>query len=319
MASNDSEKRNKAVHSLWKGNLLRKQAEKVVGDPQAIIEDVQPIVSAFRSRPVLNGSKYSDAIWLIESAPLRHDQRAIISEKLSVLLDVETKSSRSGSRMLKWLWRCVIAYSLLNLSDFLCGVYFPYLPMAAVVVVYISAVFVPLWWFHGADKCRSRSIIEALGELGEPSSTASIALALRHSRLRDAARSALTSVVSNLRPDHYGVLSSRAVPALCRAIPKVDHSITLVILNALNIIGDARAIGSVEHLVVKPPSAEIYTTAYNLLPILRQRDLESKSSTQLHRPSNSREQGQTELLRGVSGANLDDPLILLRAPAGEND
>ena len=117
-------------------------------------------------------------------------------------------------------------------------------------------------------------------------------------------------------PFMVGTLSIQTVPVLCKALPRTDSDTAMVILKALNCIGDGRAINAVERLTHKPPTDEIGRFAAELLPILRLREIDGRSSAQLLRASSSPEYGKQELLRGVGAANACDSDVLVRVATG---
>jgi hypothetical protein len=177
-----------------------------------------------------------------------------------------------------------------------------------------SFVSVPLSIF--VDKRRLRNlcpIIECLGRVGRPACISTVATACGHRPLREAAAAALKNVAARLRPEFYGQMPGRTVPALCEALSCVDDATMLVILEALCVIGDGRAIKTVERIQLRPPSPEAGVAATKLLEVLRQRDLESRTSAQLLRASRIVEDGEQELLRGMTGLHEDGAEILVRA------
>lgn len=108
-------------------------------------------------------------------------------------------------------------------------------------------------------------------------------------------------------------LPGNTVPALCQALSCADYTTTLVILRALYVIGDGRAIKTVERIQLRPPGPEAGVEATKLLNVLRQRDIESPTSSQLLRASRIVGHGEQELLRGMTGLHEDGAEILVRA------
>lgn len=298
------------AYSLPKDNTLRQQADLVLSNPQILISDVQPIVRAFEKRSVVRWNERTVAAWLIKNTILRDGQSTAISVELSGLLGKGIRASRPGLYLLYStsdyaLICCLIVAGVTRLDLF-------------ELVLFLLALSgaVQLFWFRWADRCKLLDTIEALGDLGQPEAIASIANAMRYRRLCNAAERALAKLTANLRPEHYGTLPGETVPALCTALKNADHPTTLVILKALLIIGDGRAIRAVEKLAAKPPLCDLGEVAAHLLPILRKREQESKSSSQLLRASTASEDGEQELLRGVTAEPEGDPTLLVRASAG---
>lgn len=321
MSSNSNNQVIKMLRSLSRRNPLRKQAELVIADSCATIGDLQPILRAFGSKSVLRKREHIVACWLICNVNWTETQRIAMSENLSRLLESATNARKPVRVALRWFARGVFVYAwsvgvLYSGILYLAGLDGLWLCIAALYI------FAPVCWFiwtSGYRLSRVRWIIEAMGDLAQPEVIGPIAIAQMFDPLRDAAAAALKEITANLRPEHYGALSFQTVPALCRALEFANRDIALVILKALTLIGDGRAIKAVERLAQNPRTAEISNAAEQLLPILRQRELESKSSSQLLRASTASVDGKQELLRGVVAIREDDPAVLVRATVGTSE
>jgi hypothetical protein len=157
-----------------------------------------------------------------------------------------------------------------------------------------------------------RFLIEALGRVGHPVGIASLVKTSAHSSLQDVTTTALSRITAGLRAGDYGTLPPQAVPALCNGLITASPKTVPVILQALTIVGDGRAIEKVEYLARMDLRSEIREAATLLLPILLQRDRESHTSSVLLRASHAPlESGQT-LLRATQEQPTADPSQLLR-------
>lgn len=156
-------------------------------------------------------------------------------------------------------------------------------------------------------------MVRSVGDLGFPESISSVARAYRYGPLRDSAGRGLQQLTANLFPEHYGALRAQTIPSLAEALLIADESTTLVILKALTCIGDGRAINAVERLAQRPHTPEIGEAVTALLPILRQRDEESRSQSQLLRAGEVPETADQELVRPAASTNDAEPELLLRA------
>jgi hypothetical protein len=94
MASDVNKKLFNSIHSLRTGDPLRQQAEIVLADSSAKIQNLLPITTAFYKRSILRVSEQTVAFWLINNANWTDNQRATISEKLCGRLDKATKGRR---------------------------------------------------------------------------------------------------------------------------------------------------------------------------------------------------------------------------------
>src|SRR5262249_32296509 len=125
---------------------------------------------------------------------------------------------------------------------------------------------------------------------------------------RTAALPALRSALSTVTPEHYGRLGSACVPNLCRALEYADQSLHVEILEALEKIGDGRAVPTVRRLAQKGSP-----TAARILPALLARQLQENESKMLLRSASLSSATPKELLRPASETSTTEPQQLLRA------
>jgi hypothetical protein len=192
-------------------------------------------------------------------------------------------------------------------------------------VLFLSAVFTVLgaivslpvslpfsFWLDNRKLKRLYPAIEALDAVGRPASLAALATASRSWVLEKTAASALASVTARLRPDDYGALPSRTVPALCHALLGTPSQTVLVLLQALTVIGDGRAIPAVETLSLQAMRPEVREAATQLLPLLQQRARNSRATATLLRASHAPAESSQILLRAARDQSVTDPSQLLR-------
>jgi hypothetical protein len=319
MASGANAEIVSTIRSLRKDNPIRLQAELVLANPSARIENLQPILRSLASKRFRKRSQITTAAWIISNANWSDEQRARLSWELCGSLLYAMSGWKSfGFAQLKWLnpifFAGVLSTYCMYYSGVLSGL------TCVILVVYLLAGVTMGEREAYSKLIQSRLILNALGELQQPASLGTIAAAMKRAAVRDAAASALVKVTASLQSQHYGSLPSPTVPALCEAISVADPKTIIVILQALSIIGDGRAIKDVERLALKSPTPEIGRAASDLLPILYQRALENKSATQLLRSSGASQNGELELLRGVIGRIDNAPEVLVRATvASENE
>ena len=323
----------KALLALRKQHPLRQQANATFLDPQAPVEDLQPVLRALTSTSRFRRNERAVASWLIAHANWTEDQRITLSEKLAVKVDKAAKGSRADRVLLRWFQRGMIASAL-----FFCLLIVLFTPsirpihivgfcvsmliLSALLTVLCSFISLPLSLWMDHRRLRELSCtVEALGELGQPASIASLAKAAVHSPLRDAAASALKRVTAALRPEDLGALPGQPVPALCGVVTATAPETVLTALQALTLIGDGRAISTVEFLSVNAFRPDVRDAAMKLLPILRQRDFEHQSSSLLLRASDvPTDSGQTLLRPAHEQPTTTDPAQLLRmATPAENE
>jgi hypothetical protein len=314
----------KAIRSLRADNPLRQQAEFVLSEPHACIEDVQPILLALKTTSWHRRKHREVAVCLVQNASWTDDQRRTISEALSTWVEKRIEVRRPSHVALSWiaagifliffLLCCLVGATDGRDSITLnggCGMFLG----SVLLSMLASPISAPLALSMNRRVLgRLRPEIDALGHLGQPASIVSIASAYLHAPLRTVAASALARVTAQLRSEDYGALPSQSVRALCRALMKADPQTTLVILQALSIVGDGRAIRAVERIANTTQIPEVREAATDLLPILHQRAAESQAAGLLLRPSNATGAGGEVLLRAASGdAEADAPELLVRA------
>jgi hypothetical protein len=325
----------KALSTLRKDHPLRQQAMTTFVDPQAPVEDLHPVLQALTGAFQLRKNEHAVASWLIAHANWTDEQRIALSEKLSIAVDKAAKRRRPGRTLLRWFLRFLSVTALIFLRIYSVpfreaydipgiiievGIISLYVSFPLTLAGFLVSLPVSLWIDHRRLK-QLATAVEALGELGQPASIASLAKAAVHSPLRDAASSALNKVTSALRPEDLGARPGQPVPALCGVVTATAPETVLTALQALTLIGDGRAISTVEFLSVNAFRPDVRDAALRLLPILRQRDFEHQSSSLLLRASDvPPDSGQT-LLRPVrEQPTTTDPAQLLRmATPAENE
>ena len=160
-------------------------------------------------------------------------------------------------------------------------------------------------------------MLDLLRQFGQPSCLGTLARAYGHYPSSYEAGVALEHVVERLRPEDYGTLPAETVPAICKTFTKADQTTASALINALGVIGDGRAIKAVERLMQNAESDGVRSAASLLLPILQQRAADSRSATQLLRPSSAQQAGQESLLRVAEASSLASANELLRVAVVE--
>jgi hypothetical protein len=291
--------------------------------------DVQPLLDAISSGSVLRRSECIVAAWLIRTAEWSEGQRSTIREALCVFVERAVRARRPREYVVRFSGRAVflmLAIVVIPIVGFTTVA-----PPIALLLMPL-AVLALYKWFDRVDTDRLRQArlgLESVGRIGHPDDIACIATAYADAELREVAASALARVAPALQPGRYGVLRSQSVAALCHALDLANTHITgtldpqtpLMILQALGVIGDGRAIKAVERAAKEPSSPEVGEAAANLLPLLKQRADESQATGQLLRASSaSAADGKKVLLRAASGrADATAPGVLVRASERPGD
>lgn len=317
MVINADDKILKAIRSLYTANPLRLQAEKLLANPSASIEDMKPILRAFSFGRFLRADEHTVAAWLVANTRWSDTKRASLSEKLGELLRNALSGWRSGGVALQWWYALVVTgiiFAIFGGQDHWRSTNYWF---------GLTAYYTALIILTRHDKyCRlrqTRLLIASICDLGHPNGIEALAGAIRQKYVSEIASFAMAGLVARLKPEHYSTAPANTVPSLCEALPKADVETTLVILRALGIIGDGRAIKDVERLSENSPTPEISQAASELLPILLQREFDRNMQAQLLRASQEGPDERHDLLRAAAGGSEEDPELLLRAVWAEEE
>jgi hypothetical protein len=132
-------------------------------------------------------------------------------------------------------------------------------------------------------------------------------------QVREAAAEALPSILAALTPEHYGRLPIEAMPKLCRTLYHPDDSLVMRVLEALEIVGDGRAVTDVERMVTRGRTPQLRTEAARILPVLKERQSRENAPFVLLRASAAPAETPDILLRPALNAPATEPQELLRA------
>jgi len=303
---------------------LSVQVMSVLKDPAVYLPDVQPMLTALSNSSWVRKKERAVAAWLITHGNWSEDQCRIISETLSETVQRAMQTMRPGRVILRWFadgmllsFLLVSVIGMINPETYMHkGVMEACVEALALFAFYTlagSVISVPYAAYRDNRRLRKLApVVKALGHTGHLTALASLATTILHPDLRVAATSALQNVTAGLLPEDYGTLPTETVPALCRALVGTPFATVQVILQALGVIGDERAIGSVERLLERAKSPEVRLAAANLLPVLQQRAAENEASSLLLRASHSPSDSEQTLLRAAWESSVTDSSQLLR-------
>jgi len=307
---------NEQIQKIWRGlppgDPLRRQAELLQSDAHATIGDIGPVLRALTGRSLFDDVGRAAAVRVAMNANWTEEQRSTITGVLSACVEKEIRTRRPGKLAARWFCRGMVLNTVFWTG---CGamtwsgqtmpdlwlIVLGLLSTSAVFTVLSSFVTAPLSvWYDNWRSLRLVSAVEVLGKLGRAPEMGPIALALTNGPLRAVAAQELPRIVDRLTPEDYGAMPSEAVPALCSSLSGVSVETALVILRALKVIGDGRAIFAVEYAAHNGASPEVREAAINLIPILNRRREESRTSSMLLRPSAASAETESTLLRAAA-------------------
>ncbi|HLK55695.1 MAG TPA: HEAT repeat domain-containing protein [Chthonomonadaceae bacterium] len=175
-----------------------------------------------------------------------------------------------------------------------------------------------------------RAAAIALGRLRFPESVGALARGAvdRNASVRQASAQALSIVAPLLTSEHYGKLEAEAVPNLCNALVyyekgsrEMDKDIfpnfakrreELELLEALEKVGDGRAIPTVQWIVQGGTDQDLRATARRILPLLLERERKEKEHQILLRGSEAPAASPEQMLRPATINMTEPPEVLLR-------
>lgn len=152
--------------------------------------------------------------------------------------------------------------------------------------------------------------VEGLGLLQMPETVGALAFALGdlNLRLRAAAEAALFDTLPRLTFDHYGSLDRQAVPNLCRVLSHPRQELVVRVLEALEKVGDGRALPFVQRLDDRPADTAFRELAARVLTTLQERKRLEDDRRMLLRGSTSPNAAPSLLLRSSHGSELAEML-----------
>jgi hypothetical protein len=166
-------------------------------------------------------------------------------------------------------------------------------------------------------KFLKNAAVQTLGLLPHPDSVGALAYAARDkdASIQNAAQKALSATLPTLTHKYYGTLETETIPNLCYVLEEVyatKPDFALVLLQALEKVGDGRAVYTLEHRLFLPPVA-VRQEANRILPLLRERKRQEEASSMLLRASSEPATPAVELLRPAAQTRETAPEQLLRA------
>ncbi len=106
--------------TLQPADPLRRRAEMVLANPIAPIEDIEPVLLAFKTRAGKRETEGDVAAWLIENAAWAEEQREAISNALSAYVERAVRSGKPAMYACRWFFRSM-SVSILLTASFVYG------------------------------------------------------------------------------------------------------------------------------------------------------------------------------------------------------
>lgn len=268
------------------------------------------------------------SLWILSHATLEPFWKTISGGTLHKILQrrlpADTKRmDRAGMRL---VGITLLADVLIGLNVAEAGELFGMLPLLFTgTMAVLAPLIIPASLMYDDSRLNRvrAAAATALGHLRLPESVSILAASVYDSprgeqttgchRVRQAAARALPEVLAALTSEHYGRLPAETVPNLCRLLHHPSTALVRDVLEALEKVGDGRAVQPVERLIQRGRNEAICARAEAILPALLERQRQEQAPHVLLRPTCKPETPSAHLLRPAQGTVESQPQQLLRA------
>ncbi len=184
-------------------------------------------------------------------------------------------------------------------------------------------IFFPLSGFWARDRSQGQIAVQRLSESWDPRAVGILAVVVqeRDPQLKHQALQALANLLPRVRASDGPFIDAEGMQALIELLTEAPETVQLSLLQALEQIGDERAVPAVRTLRDSPEvRADIRQAAADCLPTLHQRAQLARDSATLLRASSSERPGEAaaQLLRPAK-ASLAQTDNLLRPSISSAD
>jgi len=283
--------------------------------------ELQSELSQFTAPPVRHWRRQELTCWALRHVEIDEPARTEATRWLCYLED-GTRDADLGDRLINAFSRTGIGVGGLLAAFILAPIggadfNLEFDAFFSILLIVLS-VYLPICSFRAdTEHCRSVRVaaIKTLGRLAHPNALASVCRAAlsRNSRVASASSEALWPILRSIRTEHYGLLGSQVVPNLCSLLRPASEQEVFLLLDALEKIGDGRAVEPVEAVAARSLSPELVERANNLLPILRARRARETAQRTLLRASSDPAPAEDGLLRAAGSGSADEGQLLRSA------
>ncbi len=335
------------IKRLRRNNPVRRIAERLLrGDWQVGFPDqsFQTLLNSLTNQKDYLWKERAVAAWALRQAALDPQQKQVAANVLHKIVMTVRESEDSGRFKRTYLPRALLFTALLTppliVPMFLQSrnppVYSDLDIFALIVCIPLSICFAflpallmatPMALLSvdsGYNRVRAEAVrtLSALG-LAQSAASLSVAACVPYTagarQVRQAAKTALPAVLSQLTPEDFGQQDSEMIPYLCHLLSRSEEPLVLAILEALGKVGDGRAVLPVQRLAVKGRTERIRAAAASILPVLEQRQKQENDPQVLLRAASQDAAASNVLLRPASSTPATEPQQLLRASYAEEN
>ncbi len=187
--------------------------------------------------------------------------------------------------------------------------------LAMLFIVIPAPITLPLsLYIDRRNQLRVRKVaVKSLERLGSVRALPSLLATIRgaNGEFFENIVSCVASLLPKLTPEHYGTLRADVTPNLCYILETFKGNFNHEILNAIEKVGDSRAIPTLKRIIQTDLAPNLRERATEILPILEARQILETHSNQLLRPSQD-PIAHEQLLRPARDTEDKDEKTLLR-------
>jgi HEAT repeat protein len=281
-------------------------------------EDTKLLVAALNNSSLLRWRRRAVAAYLLSLMTLDEEHREIAARALCRVVDDRTPVNLAGDAFLRTGEIAVVAFLVATVIGALGGGMVGVMKALAWGAPFIGSIsaFALIPSFIASELAHREAITLhsawALASLKSPHSMGTLARAASDSnfRVRNIAILTIARICRTITADHYDQLSSEITPGLCRLLSHADDKLVMVVLEALNKVGDGRAVQPVATVARRGVTGGVRSYAAYLLPILEERKRHENDPIRLLRPASASPAQQ--LLRPASQGGPANSAYLLR-------
>jgi hypothetical protein len=320
------EKVRKLVRHLRRSNPVRQIALSLLEDVPEEVGTIQPLLDVLSKPSEARWRELAVAAWALGRAPVNDVQKEQAAQLLCRV--ASNQQMGVGRRLLKRSARAIFRTALFSLLPIGVSLLLTYMRryenpeglMPSVPFLYLLLAFwgqcllglmlpiASILFDYDHNVTVRKFAIQSLGPMGRLSSIGTLA---ELSLLSTEAYCSLKEVLSHLTYEDYP-LHSAVTPNLCRLLKHPYEVGRLAILEALEKIGNGRAVQPVERLMNQGESLRVREEAARILPALQERQRRENDLNRLVRAADAPGASDT-LLRPATDSGMSDPKALLRA------
>lgn len=327
----EREEVRKLARRLRRSDPVRQIAFALLTEGPEEICSAHPLINALMNLSEVRWRERAVAAWALGRVSLEESQKEEVVRLLCCVAANEQMGA--GKRLLKRSVRAVLWTSLYGLLPFGVdqllvhlskfedpdslmpspGFLYLLLTYWGLCLLALTFPFASLFLDYNRNLKVRKYSIRSLCRLGSPASIGTLAGLIKKPDMIVSAESetALKHLLPYLTPEHYPDYSD-ATPHLCRLLGGADWPFSLQVLEALEKIGDGRAVEVIERLTKRGLHWKVQEEAERILPLLQERQRKEKDPRRLVRAADIPE-GLSTLLRPAAGNSPSEPQAFLRA------